>query len=398
MIGRVFLLLVCLSAMSAGVNAFPSRADEPSLLARATRVLTEDQPASVQGGVVQPWLSDHELLHFGKDGQLYRYDLNAKSDTPLPTVTHQVTSSGAYLDFIQASPSGQWIMWGQSSNSPIFVASINGAHRYSWTSNGGYSTPYWCADGAHVAQVFFGTSVSPNAFLHAADVSGLMTLSRVVVHDIAASGNGNAVAPQQVQPTTYSVHGMNGLETLGPISTDQLVARTPDPEHIISNVPIRSKTDSKTGEYSFEIKNESILRKLQHVSVWSLTAGVGKPVRVYTVQCPGLVQSVTLSPKGDRLAWMLVPSDQATGTSTQAYGSERLMLWTSALDGSGMQEVGAVSLGAETIGRDPSKMSVGELEQAGEQIPTDVQWAPDETRLSFDCQGALWVVPVGAAR
>ncbi len=137
-------LLVLLSTLATLLLGIPTVSASPSgqpPLPHAIRVISlgPDSSSRVAGkvcGVMQPWLSDHEVLHFSH-GQLYRYDAATKTDTLLAGLTHQVKSSPCFLYFLSASPNGQQVVWGMSANNPIFVASVDGARREQWDGDGG---------------------------------------------------------------------------------------------------------------------------------------------------------------------------------------------------------------------------------------------------------------------
>ena len=158
--------LVAASILMFGISAslsVPASAapppDQPPIPG-ATRILTigpdnSTDPAGVIGGVGQPWLSDHEVLHF-RHGLLYRYDVTTKSDTPLPQLTRQVKTSPCFTYFLDASPNGQQVIWGMSGNNPLFVATVDGTRREQWDGDGGMTQPFWCDDGNHWMQFHFG--------------------------------------------------------------------------------------------------------------------------------------------------------------------------------------------------------------------------------------------------
>jgi len=101
------------------------------------------------GQVGYPWLSDHELLHFGYDGMLYRYDIGLQTDMPLPALVHQIIASNAKNYSIDASHDGKWVLWhGEDDN--FFAAPIDGKKRLSWHIKGSeVEGAHWCSDSRH---------------------------------------------------------------------------------------------------------------------------------------------------------------------------------------------------------------------------------------------------------
>lgn len=307
------------------------------------------------GGVVQPWLSDHEVLHFRK-GVLYRYDATTKADTPLTQLTRQMKASHCYLYFLEASPDGRQVMWGRSANNPLFVATVDGARREQWPSDGGMTEPFWCMDGKHWMQFFFGGT-------GASDVHW----TKAQVH--------NLDAPHSSETFGSFPPSLKGLDVLAAPSADRIVARTRDAVKFLPPKP-RNGTKHADGSVSFSMREIVTNRAVQTLSVWSLRQPT--PLHEWTVKLPGKVQEVSVSPDGERAAWLLMPTMPKTHPrGPVAYAS----LWVSGLDGTGLHKVGDF-----TVTRRAARKGIG--------FPSQVLWVPGGKRLSFVYRDSLWTVPV----
>jgi hypothetical protein len=346
---RQHTVLVCavLLLMASVVRAAPTP-DQPPIPG-AVRVISVGPDNStgtdgVIGGVVQPWLSNHNVLHF-RHGVLFRYDENSRTDTRLTDLTRQVMSSHCYLYFLDASPDGQQVVWGMSANGPLFVATVDGTRRAEWDGDGGMTEPHWCADGKHWMQFHFdGTPTS----LH---------WTRIQMHGLDT--------PTASETFSSPPPGLNGLDILAAPSADRVIARTPDPMKFGASKPTGGKPQAD-GTFSLTFTDTPTFRTVQTISVWSLHQP--QPLHRYVVALPGKAMEVSVSPNGRRVAWLL--TDEA-GQS----------LWVSGLDGGGMHRVGVVRASRSTVnGRMPNFVS-------------GLQWVPGDQRVSFLYGDALWTVP-----
>ena len=220
---RLLTSLSTLATLLLGIPAVAAPPVDQPPLPHASRVISLGPDNSTVmsgkvGGVIQPWLSDHEVLHF-RHGQLYRYDVAAKTDTLLAGLTRQVKSSPCFLYFLSASPYGQQVVWGMSANNPIFVASVDGARREQWDGDGGMTQPFWCADGNHWLQFHFGGSPAAIHF------------TKIERHSLEAPHNSKVF----LTPPP----GLNGLDILAAPSGDEVIACVPD--HVDFQTPKPSK-------------------------------------------------------------------------------------------------------------------------------------------------------------
>ena len=349
-------LLASLSTLATLLLGIPSVSAAPTgqpPLPHAIRIISLGPDNSTRvagkiGGVMQPWLSDHEVLHF-RGSQLYRYDVAAKTDTLLAGLTHQVKSSPCFLYFLEASPNGQQVFWGMSANNPIFVATVDGARREQWDGDGGMTQPFWCAGGKHWLQFHFGGS--PTA-LH---------FTKIERHSLEA--------PQTSETFQSPPPGLNGLDILAAPSADEVIARTPDVVKFETSKPSKGVKQAD-GSMAFTFTDTPTLRRAQTILVWNLHEA--QPLHRYAIDLPGKVYEVAVSPDGERAAWLLQDGTGKIGA---------MALWVSKLDGTGLRKLGNFGAGG--------KASYG----SGMNFPLQVVWVPGGKKVSFLYGGALWTVP-----
>lgn len=387
---RILQACLCLAALRCVCAAAIAAPGKPirqasSLLAKATRVLTvpPDQSSSAQNTaeVDSPWLSARALLHYGKGRRIFRYDLNTKTDDALPALTAQVASSPAYARFLLVSPSGKWVLWGESGNNPFFVADVAGRHRFQWPGNGGLSEPYWCADGHRWVEMKFsggGATFNPK-----------VEYTRALLHD--------ANAPSASVPLPAIPSRMQGLDILSFVGPNQIIARAPDAISYGNSKNVSSAAADGSLTMSFtEVRTP---RATQQISVWKL--GQAAPLSHWTIHLPGVASEVTVSPRGNRVAWLLSPVPSKTLPTTLR--EETASLWVSRLDGGEMRQIGSVTkrIPPLDVRRLQQTLLAGVPLDAATQKklsllsgPSQVRWLPGGRAISFQNEGALWVVPV----
>ena len=327
---------------------------EPLLLDHANRVL-DMRAADPSEGSNYGWLSDHELIYFRADGNLWRHDTRTNAETVLLALTRQVKSSIPFqtAHWLVTSPDGKWVLWGQSSNNPLFVASIDGAKRLSWPSFEGSSEPHWLPDSQRWSQWLFG---------HGA------TWTRVDIHRV--------VAPHQSRSISALPPGMKGLDVLSVQSEDRIVARTKDRETLLKSGPSGAGTIAMTYQIDY--------RDTQEVSVWSLHRQ--EALQHDTIHLPGLVRDVKVSPHGDSVAWLVWRQNtspvfkmlQRLFPTLKKDEHESLAIYNSKLDGSQMREIGRVDSKPQPTG----------------SLIDEMRWLPGGKSLSFIANDTLWTVPV----
>jgi len=346
--GIVLTLLVLLG--SAAVVFYPR---EPLLLEHATQVL-DMRAADPSEGLNYAWLSDHELLYFRPDGNLWRRDLNTGAETVLRAMTQQVKSSISLpaTHWLIPSPDGKWLMWGEVGITPLFVGSVDGTKQAVSSTNVGNSTPFWMPDSQHWTE-----------WNH--DESALWR--QVEMHTVTA--------PHWSQVLGTPPARLNESDILAMQSEDVIIART---KVDVIAVPV------SVGQGYYRLTLHAAYRDTQQLSVWSLHAQ--KPLRQFTIHLPGLVQDVKVSPQGDLVVWLVQKRKtspvfkrlQRFFPALEKDEHECLALYVSQLDGSRMREIGQV---------DSKPTSAGNL-------INEMRWLPGGKRLSFIANDTLWTVPV----
>jgi len=350
LVAASILMIGILPNLSIPITAAPTPDLPP--IPGATRILTigpdnSTGVAGVMGGVGQPWLSDHEVLHF-RQGSLYRYDVTSNIDIPLSKLTHQVKTSPCYLYFLNASSNGQQVIWGMSGNNPLFVATMDGTRREQWDGDGGMTQPFWCADGKHWMQFHFGGS--PQS----------LRWTKIQMHSLDT--------PQTSQTFSSAPPGLNGLDILAAPSADWIIARKRDPFTFIT--PSAHKgVRHPDGSESFVIEEKITSRITPNISVWSLHEA--KPLHQWKIPLPGWVQEVAVSPDGRRVAWLMTSGPRRGGATS-------VSMWASGLDGGGLHRIGVV--------RPRVQHRRGPVADFASQL----HWVLGDKKISFLYGDALW--------
>jgi hypothetical protein len=320
---------------------------EPVLLEHATRIL-DMRAADPSEGLTYAWLSDHELIYFRPDGNLWRRDIKTGAETVLPALTRQVKCSIPYetIHWLLPSPDGKWLMWGEAGPSPLFITSVDGARQFSYPK--GYSKAQWLPDSQRWSQ-WIGNDGT--------------LWTQVDIHAVAN--------PDQYRSVGALPAGLRGLDVLAVRSEDVIIARTKDVE--IAGKPSASAVTSYI-----------TFRDTQELSVWSLHSV--KSLHQFTIHLPGFVHAVKVSPQGDRVAWLLWRQNtspvfkmlQRLFPTLKKDEHESLAIYTSKLDGSQMREIGWV---------DSKPQPTGSLIE-------EMRWLPNGKNLSLIANDTLWTVPV----
>lgn len=116
----------------------------------------------------------------------------------------------------------------------------------------------------------------------------------------------------------------------------------------------------------------------------STSAAAARPPHVFWVPVPlhSRRMQCALSPGGDRLAWIVVTPTRSPPFLARALAllhvplGEQASVWVGDLDGSAPRQVACIGL------------------KQNEPIPAQLAWTPDNKRLSYLHDGALWTVPV----
>jgi len=346
--GIVLALVVLMGGLAAAV--YPR---EPLLLEHATRVL-DMHATDPSEGLNYAWLSNHELLYFRPDGNLWRRDLNTGAETVLRALTQQVKSSISLpaTHWLMPSPDGKWLMWGEVGITPLFVGSVDGTRRAVSSTNVGNSTPFWMPDSQHWTE-----------WNH--DESALWR--QVEMHTVTA--------PHWSQILGTPPARLNESDILAMQFEDVIIART---KVDVIAVPV----SVRQGYYRLTL--HAAYRDTQQLSVWSLHAQ--KPLRQFTIHLPGPALYVKVSPQGDRVAWLVQRQNtssvferlQRMISAWKGGEHESLAVYVSQLDGSHLHEIGRLDSNVKPTDNLLEKM----------------QWLPGGKRLSFIANDALWTVMV----
>jgi hypothetical protein len=332
------------------------RSDWIGFSKHATRIL-DMRATDPSEGWNCAWLSDHELLYFRPDGNLWRRDIKTGAETVLPALTRQLNISIPYstIHWLLPSPDGKWLIWGEAGPSPLFVTSVDGARQFSWPK--GRSKAHWLPDSQHWSHWEYGYD---------------MNWTEVEIHNVST--------PDQSQGIDTPPAGLKGLDVLAVQSEDVIIARTRDVD--------RSGAVIASGRGYITIitpisASPPPFRDIQELSVWSLHSA--KPLHQFTIHLSGPALDVKVSPQGDRVVWLVQRQNtspafkllQRLFPAWKGDDHESLAIYASKLDGSQMQEIGRVDSKATT-----------------DRLIEEMRWLPGGKRLSFIVNDTLWTVPV----
>jgi hypothetical protein len=204
-----FAVLLCLPQCV----AIPTSPHQRRLLPQSIRLFAIDRAYDVCN-IEQPWLSGHELLHFGRHGVLLRYDISEKTDTPTPALTRQVLQTPRpRYSRLDVSPNGKWIVW--SGVDHIYAVSTDGRIRLSWPlSDVSYWNLYWCADSHHVLAQADGWNVAYEYDVHSPHVKKTLRVPKELVLGVFLS-IGAVISDQEIIACPMQVGGMVSLGDVG---------------------------------------------------------------------------------------------------------------------------------------------------------------------------------------
>jgi len=322
----------------AAVTIMASHPKPEPLSKRATRLFSLS--GNRLGGVEYPWISNSKVLRF-KGDRFFSFDIPTHHETLLPDLTHQVMTAPAYSRFVDVSPTGSWIMWGKSGANPIFACPIDGAKLAQWPGNGGMTSPYWCMDGKHIAQITFSIAGMDHSI-------AIVRFDKVVLRSLDAT-----MPPATIDPLPK---GLQGLDILSVVSANEIIARIPD--------KIESMSPRQSSSTSLSFTAIVTPRKVQEISVWDLHQA--QPLHRWRIAIPHQVMSVSVSADGKNAAWITSLSDSPNGYS----------LWISNIDGSGLRLLGSESNAKKA------------------PLPMTVNWSPNKALLSYRTSDGFWIVPV----
>jgi hypothetical protein len=316
---------------------------EPELLQRATRVT--ELPAD-QWTQVYAWLSDHEIFLIrdgtkgafytgaaGPDWQAFRRDLRTGTDTPLSNLNVLLKSSRAGNPGVNLSSDGKWMLWEAWFQ---FVATEAARLDGSAKEIVAWPHTYYDYDNErrHNATYWIGNSHAWVEFpmLPVNDYHVLYA----IVHNVDHPGYHKRI---RIAPSSPLNAG--DIYDACVISMRQMLS-----------VHLTSPANS------------------QVIYTTDLAAGGRRRHRYVLHAEPGTYfVEIVFSHRGDRVIWL---------TSRSEGNKEIENLWISRLDRAG-------------------KHSLGKLILPGAHSPADrvavLQWLPDDKRISFMYQEALWTIP-----
>jgi hypothetical protein len=344
-------LLLMVGVLSLTMGCLPHE----TLLAKAKRVV------NVKDGLSYPyyiWLSDHEVIQmvYHAHGNCYeftRLDTDTTTLTSLNELNRKYRSSlcGNTSDGSQVAPiftmaydSNRLIFasvdWQSNKRATYIATTIDGASEIRWRFNSDAYFPLWLHDNRHWL-----------ALVQKGNAKGDVFVGEGVVHYLDEPGR-----------------------------TRRIRIKCP---RISNNVPSPLIGITKNDRLlSVDQKGRQSVRSVQ-VEDYGLLSSPGD-VHRYSIPLPMApceVSDIALSPRGDRLAWLLIQGNN--NQLAQGDLPKPLGLWVSRLDGSGMTEVGHMIAPPHGLG--------DYIEEV-----RDLRWLPGGNRLSFMYYDDLYTIDVPA--
>jgi len=287
------------------------------------------------------WPSNNKVLFFhAYDGMLCQYDTVTGNERAFHKVSAMMRQDGNFKKQIEISPDGQWILWEgdydrQFGFTGYYGAKWDGSHRFHIPY---YAVFYWMPDSRHFLEV--------NTYDPAKSDSNVpvQTLIRSVEMPQNRRTSSHMLLPFSNDLQYYASQQLRFL-----------------PGNRLLNIVSQEIPGSRDQYTLDEYQVDANPRRLHH---WM-------PV------LPNTVESTenAISPQGNRIAWVVIPS--AENPPTQA------ALYISRMDGSDLQEVGQLALPSFEEGTGPSFT----------RFPHELKWLPDGKHLSFIYQDVLYTVP-----
>ncbi len=428
---RVFLDLAVFGTALAIPIAWALATRERPLLAQASAVASTSEWKHAgwprRGPARHFWLTEREvaLERWGRAGlQLVRYDTRTKRQAPLSPLS---LLNGGALRGARLSPDGKWLLFWERSRgrgSGMVAAALDGSQRITWPaarwSGGGFAgQAVWAPDSRGWAWVATGRG-RPRATIFSLDnprqeraVSLLGTGAAAAPANRAGhvlgylSGQGEPRFLLTMQDTggffPWTFFGEENYFHFPP-AIPAPAARAPGPPGAAA--PAAPKPPAVT-LLAFDLTNGSLPR----------------PIRVPLP--PGTTMgTVTLSPRGDHLAWLLERETESPLVPlvrrflpkhpwASRPRTRTASLWVSRTDGSDLRRIGAIELEPLPLPSSPSVRGAAGVRyhlyhthhtlllyhlrtlSRRDDVPGGLRWTPDGKRLSFVYDGTLWAVPAG---
>ena len=299
------------------------------------------------------WLSTDTFLLALADkdyprGKLARRTLTTGEETTLLALTKLYNKAdGGCIP--QISPDGQWVLWWDMKihDVSIYGARLDGSGSFQVPkSNAEWDNLYlfWLSDSRHFVELALSVSPKGQKFTHALtrsvdkpnvaesvpipESSPLQAACCIAGTDIALAAGDRLIA------LDWSLHGFG----------------TPDPKFTVAEVGLGSKA------------------RPDQTSIVASPPGS-------TLRC-----GAALSPRSDRIAWLVAKTKKGGGTIVS--------IWVSRLDGSEWREMGWQEA------PDPDMEFGDHLTKFMAAAPGGIKWLPDGKTLSFFYKGDLYTIPV----
>src|SRR5581483_8242427 len=330
----VIFLLVLFVLIYAGYTLRPQ---SRPLLPQATRI------ADISGKYpFYWWITSDALLRFRdparQDWTFVRTNLKTKTDTPLPALTQLFQKSGGKPETLQVSPFGDWALW-KGADAQTFVSRLDGTHHYSVKTGTGENR--WMAEGARWIEVMDSGTLFQGGRLYRAE-------------------DGKLIRHTALFPSTPS----------DPKIVNRARVATTLDDHVLV-----SYWNGAPGQVSYV--------KIAFMGFGaSLMMGGHKE---FTAPRESLQGDIIFAPVGRQIAWALEFQEPLPALISALSFSSKLParvstgLWVMNADTRAVRDLGAL----DTDHNDPDRHSG----------PYNIQWTPDERRLSFIYNDSLWTVP-----
>ena len=272
-------LWFAMSLLSSQRFATPKSPHEPQLLTKSVKVLAIGEQSFA-------WLSDHEVLHIGAGGNLYRYNMATKVDSLVPKLSDLIKESCPRPDIVGVSPDGKWVLWTDPwTSGSVFTAPIDGAKMLTWHLRTVMLTQAWCDDSHHwLLYPSMGVGQKPHAY------------------DTDEPGMDN------VLPVPAD---LRYLDILAVVSDEMIFAGSVYGAHDWMHV--------SGAKFPFEL------------TCWSLHKAA--PLKTWTIRLPDEPTDVVVNPVAGRVAWTLEPDG----------GGYTTAIFVSNIDGTRLHEIGGIN-------------------------------------------------------
>lgn len=285
------------------------------------------------------WLSNRSVLvfsdHFDEPSTVGLLDTNtgqwSQASQIGPGLNGEKLTSHNWLEPLAVSPDCKWmlcLLHAAPGPSTYQAISLTSRKRQMWPAIGNYLTDdlRWLPDGKHW---FYWDDDKESGWMQSLGKRESLRL-----------------APSGLPHNNDIVRSLPASASIGPL---WVMGVTPKGKVIAVKGGLRISQERFTF-YSFDAKRGAIAKKLGR----------------FLLSEDEQITAFVLSPKGDRMAWILEESDTSQ--------NPKVSLWTGSLDGT-------------------HRHMIGETHIVESNDLTGLQWTPDGMGLSFICSNRLWTVP-----